>query len=122
MPAVLVVDDDALNREVLEAFLTLANYPVRLAHNGASALKQIAQATPDLVILDVKMPDMNGYELCQRIKSNPQTQHIKILLLTAFDGPQERQTGLAAGADAYMTRPFDGEDLIRKVQQLLPLT
>lgn len=120
MPLILVVDDDALNREVIEAFLTLEHYSVLMAHNGASALKQLDRSPrPDLVILDVKMPDMSGYELCQRIKQNPVTQQIKVLMITAYDGRKEREQGFAAGADDYMTRPFEGDMLIRKVKELL---
>lgn len=116
---ILVVDDDPMSREVMEAFLLAENYKVQLAHNGATALRLAPQVSPDLVILDVKMPDMTGYEVCKTLKRNRQTSHIPVLMVSGFDAYEDKARGIEAGADAYLTRPFKGDDFIEHVSRLL---
>lgn len=119
---VLVVDDDAMNREVMEAFLMAENFTVLLANNGTSALQIADNKSPDVIILDVKMPDLSGYEVCERLKSNPQTKAIPVIIVTGFDAPEDRERGLLAGAQSFLSRPFSGDNLVGHVRDLLTQT
>ena len=114
---ILVVDDDAMQREIMDAYLSMQDYDVTLAHNGVSGLKRASEFNPDLVILDVKMPDMTGYEVCEILKTD--YPDLPILLVTGFNAPEDREQGFAVGANDFMTRPFDGDTLISKVATLL---
>jgi CheY-like chemotaxis protein len=116
---VMVVDDDDMNREIIEAFLVSEGYEVVLAHNGRQALTLLQAQRPALVLLDVRMPDMNGYEVCQQIKGNPQTRQIPVVMVTGYDSDEEKQRGQQAGTDAFMSRPFDGDDLLSLVNSLI---
>lgn len=116
---ILVVDDDAMNREVLEAFLMLENYQVRLASGVAQAEEWLRQASPALIISDLRMPGEDGLHWCRRLKSASATRHIPVLLITGFDSDADRQASAEAGADAFLARPFGGEDLIGQVRRLL---
>src|SRR5271154_5261207 len=96
---VLVVDDVPANVKLLEARLTAEYFDVITATNGAQALQICERAECDLVLLDVMMPDMDGFEVCRRLKSNPATHHIPVVMVTALDQPSDRVRGLDAGAD-----------------------
>jgi CheY-like chemotaxis protein len=109
---VLVIDDDAMNREVMEAFLSIENYDVALAHDGQQGIQMAMQWQPDLIILDVRMPDMSGYEVCEYLKNQAATQHIPIVIATGFDAKEDRIRGQTVGADAFLTRPIDADRLI----------
>ena len=116
---ILVADDDAMNREIMEAFLSSENYDVALANSGSSALQKAARIQPDLIILDVKMPDMTGYDVCQEMRRQDATQDTPIMIVTGFDAKSDRDRALKAGASAFFPRPFKGDDLIVQVRQLL---
>ncbi len=116
---ILVVDDDAMNREVMEAFLIAESYQVLLAHNGTEGLELARRHLPDLILLDVRMPDISGYDVCAELKAQPPTQRIPIMLVTGFDAPEDRKLGVAAGADDFLSRPFNGEQLLQRVARLL---
>lgn len=116
---ILVADDDAMNREIMEAFLSAEDYDVALANNGTSALQQAMTIQPDLIILDVKMPDMTGYEVCKKLRRDPTTRDIAIMIVTGFDAKEDREQALQAGANVFFPRPFDGDDLIAQVSSLL---
>ena len=116
---ILVADDDAMNREIMEAFLSAENYEVALANNGISALQKASAIQPDLIILDVKMPDMTGYEVCKQLRNDTTTRDIAIMMVTGFDAKEDREKALRAGADIFFPRPFEGEALIMQVSQLL---
>lgn len=120
--SILVADDDAMNREIMEAFLATENYQVHLANNGATALQMTTQLQPDLLILDVLLPDMTGYEVCQHLKTAAATTAIPILIVTGYDEPEDRQAAKAAGANDFLARPFDPEDFLAHVRALLPTT
>jgi len=96
-----------------------AGYQVSTATDGEQALSQVEALTPDLILLDINMPKLNGYAVCERIRANPAWQHIRIVLLTAKGREVEKEKGLALGADAYITKPFSNQALIDKVQTLL---
>lgn len=117
---ILVVDDDAMNREVMEAFLEIEGYEVILASNGAQGLNKFRENPPDLIILDVRLPDMLGYDVCKQIKATH--PHIPIMIVTGFEADDERENGIAAGADAFLSRPFGGDILIEYVNKLLQAT
>jgi two-component system, cell cycle response regulator len=116
---ILVVDDDAMNREVMEAFLSLESYDVLLASNGNQGLSLAEQTKPNLIILDVRLPDILGYEVCEILKQKADTRSIPILMVTGFDAKEDRERALQVGVDDFLSRPFDGEALIEHVNRLL---
>lgn len=118
---ILVVDDVDANVRLLEAKLTAEYYDVLTASDGPSALIVAAQQQPDIVLLDVMMPGMDGFEVCRRLKDDPATRHIPVVLVTALDGRQDRITGLDAGADEFLTKPLDDLFLFSRVKSLTRL-
>src|SRR5436305_806447 len=104
---ILVVDDIEANVRLLEAKLQAEYYDVLTAFGGASALALAAAEKPDIILLDVMMPEMDGFEVCRRLKHDPATRHIPVVLVTALDGRRDRLTGLEAGADDFLTKPID---------------
>jgi cyclic di-GMP phosphodiesterase len=118
---VLVADDHVLNRELLEELLTQRGFSVTSVPDGAEALKQLESTEFDLVLLDVMMPHLNGFEVCQRIKANRDTFLTPVVLITALSDKQDRIEGLRAGADDFLTRPVDSAELITRVQSLVKL-
>lgn len=115
-PTILVVDDDASIRELLNQNLHEAGYQVRVANNGREALEQVRREPPDLIILDVMMPEMNGFDVAAVLKNDPVTMDIPILILSIV---QDRERGFRLGIDRYLTKPIDTEALFREVGSLL---
>jgi two-component system cell cycle response regulator len=118
---VLVVDDILSNVKLLEAKLAAEYFEVITASNGEQALARVASDAPDIILLDVMMPGMDGFEVCRRIKSNPKTTHIPVVMVTALDQPTDRVTGLDAGADDFLTKPVDDMSLFARVRSLVRL-
>src|ERR1700754_56025 len=118
---VLVVDDILSNVKLLEAKLTAEYFEVMTAFNGLECLSRMEQIVPDIVLLDVMMPGMDGFEVCRRIKSNPKTAHVPVVMVTALDQPSDRVTGLDAGADDFLTKPVDDSALFARVRSLVRL-
>jgi len=118
---ILVVDDIEANIRLLQAKLQAEYYDVLTAHDGASALEIAARERPDLVLLDVMMPGMDGFETCRRLKDDPATRHIPVVLVTALDGRGDRITGLEAGADEFLNKPIDDIMLFARVKSLTRL-
>jgi two-component system cell cycle response regulator len=118
---VLVVDDILSNVKLLEAKLTAEYFEVVTAFNGLECLARIAEHTPDIVLLDVMMPGMDGFEVCRRIKSDPKTAHVPVVMVTALDQPSDRVAGLEAGADDFLTKPVDDAALFARVRSLVRL-
>ena len=118
---VLVVDDILSNVKLLEAKLTAEYFEVVTAFNGQQALVKIEEHTPDIVLLDVMMPGMDGFEVCRRIKANPKTAHVPVVMVTALDQPSDRVAGLDAGADDFLTKPVDNSALFARVRSLVRL-
>ena len=118
---VLVVDDVLANVKLLEARLSAEYFDVATAMNGTEALAICEKAGCDIVLLDVMMPDMDGFEVCRRLKSNPSTHHIPVVMVTALDHPSDRVRGLEAGADDFLTKPVSDIALIARVRSLARL-
>ena len=118
---ILVVDDVDVNVRLLEAKLTIEYYDVLTCNNGAAALTLAAEQQPDLILLDVMMPGMDGFETCRRLKAQAETRHIPVVLVTALDGRQDRIRGLEAGADDFLTKPIDDVILFARVKSLTRL-
>jgi two-component system cell cycle response regulator len=118
---VLVVDDILSNVKLLEAKLAAEYFEVLTASNGEQALARVSAELPDIILLDVMMPGMDGFEVCRRIKSNTKTTHIPIIMVTALDQPTDRVAGLDAGADDFLTKPVDDTALFARVRSLVRL-
>ncbi len=118
---VLVVDDILANVRLLEAKLTAEYFEVVTAMNGLDALDAIQRTKPDIILLDVMMPGIDGIEVCKRIKANPSTQHIPVVMVTALDQPEDRVRGLEAGADDFLTKPVNDISLFCRIKSLVRL-
>src|SRR5919202_7130392 len=118
---VLVVDDTIANVKLLETKLGAEYFDVLTAMNGPDALAICEQGLCDIVLLDVMMPGMDGFEVCRRLKSSPMTAHIPVVMVTALDQPSDRVRGLDAGADDFLTKPVDDTALLARVRSLVRL-
>jgi len=116
---ILVVDDNDMNLFLLGKILELEGYQVTMARNGIEAIQSVAQNMPDLALLDVMMPDMNGYELCQKMRQPPFSAGIPIVMLTAMSSDGERAQALEAGANDIWSKPFDLEVFRRRIGELI---
>src|SRR5208283_3285293 len=116
---VLIVDDERLTRAVLQRNVILAGYDVMLASNGVEALQKIQEAAPDLIVVDLVMPDMNGFEMCRRIRNNKQTTKIPVVVVSALQSQTDIEEAKASGADAYLTKPIKPEEFIKHIKKYL---
>jgi PAS domain S-box-containing protein len=116
---ILIVEDSAVQAKLLKRVLETAGYQASHASNGLAALEQVNQSRPDLIISDINMPHMNGYAMCQRLKQEPTTQEILVILLSDLSNIQEIVLGLEARADNYILKPFEKEDLLTIVHEIL---
>ena len=116
---ILVVDDQPLNVKLLADTLRIQGYEVVTATSGREALEKIDDDAPDLVLLDVVMPEMDGYEVCRAIRARPETQILPVIMVTALDPHEERIKGLEAGADDFLTKPVNQQELMARVKSLL---
>jgi signal transduction histidine kinase len=120
-PRILIVDDQRHNAELLKVMLTPEGYHLLTASSGQEALGRLAEQQPDLILLDVMMPGMDGYEVAGKIKENPATRNIPVIMLTALDDRNARMLGLNAGAEDFLTKPVDRAELCVRVRNLLRL-
>ena len=117
---ILLVDDDADMRKLFTKRLELAGYEVVQAVDGEEALTQVNEQVPDLIILDIMLPKINGYEVCAKLKKGRATRRIPIVMFTAKGQPQEHIEGVIAGADAYISKLCPPQELLERVRLLLP--
>src|SRR5438876_2167981 len=118
-PKVLVVDDVAANRELLQGHLDDLGYEVREARDGIEALEAVAAEEPDLILLDIDMPRLDGIAVCEQLKAHPIRRLIPIVILTASSDRETRLRGIAAGADDFLSKPFDAKELLIRTKVLL---
>jgi DNA-binding response OmpR family regulator len=118
---ILIVDDVAANRETLRELLDAQNYRFVEAADGPAALRLAAETPPDLVLLDVMMPGMDGFEVCRRLRRDPPLAEVPVILVTALDDQASRLTGISSGADDFVTKPFNRAELRARVRTITRL-
>jgi PleD family two-component response regulator len=118
-PRVLIADDNPQGVELLEAYLSECDYEIRTAADGEETLRQVEQWQPDLILLDIMMPKISGFEVCKRLRANPATQDIAILMITALDQPSDVERAVEAGTNDYLTKPINKTDLLLRVRSVL---
>jgi len=118
---VLIADDNEANVELLEAYLADVDVDVAVAVDGQDTLDKVASFQPDLILLDVMMPKLSGFEVCQKIKSNPATSGIMILMVTALNEHGDMERAVDAGTDDFLSKPVDKMSLVKRVENMLKL-
>ncbi|MFN7657306.1 MAG: response regulator, partial [Dolichospermum sp.] len=113
---ILVVDDNPTNLEILDHALTQEGYKVRIEAEGLNVIKQARLSIPDLILLDIMLPDLNGFEVCKQLKADPLTEGIPVIFMTALADPVDKVKGLNLGAVDYITKPFQKEELLARVR------
>ncbi len=121
MPKILIVDDEPSSLDLTEALITAEGYRVIRAENGQQALQMLREERPDVVLMDVVMPELNGLETCRRIKTNPLSYATPVIIVTALNTPEEKIKAIKAGADDFITKPFDRVELSARLKSLLRL-
>jgi len=119
LPRVLIADDDPLGAELLEAYLSDSGYELRTASDGEQTLQLVAAWHPDLILLDVMMPRISGFEVCKRLRADAATRDIAILMITALDQPSDVDRAVDAGTDDFLSKPINKTDLLLRVRALL---
>lgn len=117
--SILVADDEPNIALSLKFLMEQAGFAVQTAYDGQQALDLIADSVPDLILLDINMPKVNGYQVCEAVRAKPDWDHVRIVMLTAKGRDIEREKGLALGADDYITKPFATQEVVTKVRELL---
>ena len=118
MPTILVVDDTPQNARLLDAMLSPHGYAVVVAHSGGDGLEKVRSERPDLILLDIVMPDMSGYDVCRRLRGDPATRLLPVVMMTS-SGDQDKVAAIDAGADDFIARPFNPPELLSRVRSLL---
>ena len=118
-PQILVVDDDEINIKILQIQLEAKGYVVLTATSGSAALELVESNPPDLILLDIQMPRMDGFEVCQRIRAEESTQFVPVVMVTALKDTADRIHAIQAGADDFISKPFDGHEIVARVSSLL---
>ncbi|NOY76502.1 MAG: diguanylate cyclase [Calditrichaeota bacterium] len=118
-PKILLVDDIAINLELQKAYLQGSGYDVVLAMDGEEALRKVYEEKPDLILLDIMMPKKNGYEVCRLLKNDPETRFIPVIMVTALKDIEDKIKGIEAGADDFISKPFNKTELMARVRSLL---
>ena len=120
-PVILVVDDNLPNLELIQAYLEDVDCQIVSAHDGVEALNMVARTKPDLILLDVMMPKMSGFEVCRRLKSDPQTSDIPIIMVTALNEFRDIERGIDSGTDDFVSKPVNRLELLTRVRTMLKL-
>jgi two-component system, OmpR family, alkaline phosphatase synthesis response regulator PhoP len=116
---ILIADDHPHGVELLEAYLIGTPYEIRTAGNGDETLQAIQQWRPDIVLLDIMMPRLSGFEVCKRLRQDPAMRNIGVIMITALDQPADVDRGVEAGADDFLTKPINQADLLLRIRALL---
>jgi two-component system, OmpR family, alkaline phosphatase synthesis response regulator PhoP len=116
---VLVAEDNPQGAELMEAFLSGADFEIRIATDGESTLRIVREWKPDLILLDVMMPKLSGFEVCKRIKNDPATRDIAIIMVTALDQPSDVERAVEVGTNDFLTKPIHKADLLLRVKSML---
>jgi len=116
---ILIADDNENIREALTYLLEDAGYTVSLAKDGAEALRKVREVSPDILFLDIMMPEINGYDVCRAIKNDPDLKNIYVIMLTAKGQADEQERGKAVGADEYVVKPFSPMEILSKIKNIL---
>jgi len=116
---ILIADDNQQNCELLEAYLSDGEYDISFAYDGRQTLEKVAEQTPDLILLDIMMPKLSGYEVCQQLKSQPQTRDIPVLMVTALNEAGDIEKAVVAGCDDFLSKPVNSLELKTRVRSLL---
>jgi len=119
MPRLLVVEDNELNRDMLSRRLSRAGYTIDLAQDGEQALESMRTCKPDLVLLDMNLPVLDGWEVCRAARAESRLRELPIIALTAHAMQEDRERAMQAGCDDYATKPIDFPELLRKIEDLL---
>jgi len=118
-PRVLIAEDDPPSAELLEAYFSETDYQTQTAADGEETLRKVQQWQPDLVLLDVMMPKISGFEVCKRLRSNPATRETAVLMITALDQPSDVDRAVEAGTNDFLTKPINKTELLLRVRSLL---
>ena len=119
MGHILIVDDEWMNRELLETYLKMGGYEVKLANSGEKALELIEEELPDLVMLDIRMIGISGFEVCAQLKNNELTKGIPVLMVSALESEEDRTQAEQVGADGFVTKPFDSASIVEQIKKHL---
>ena len=121
LPTILVVDDDQQNLELVQAYLEDIECETLAARDGIEALELVAQAKPDLILLDVMMPKMSGFEVCRRLKNDPETRNIPVIMVTALNEFGDIERGIDSGTDDFVSKPINKLELLTRIRTMLKL-
>jgi DNA-binding response OmpR family regulator len=118
-PRVLIADDDPKGAELLEAYLAASDYDLRIAADGDETLRQVEAWRPDVILLDVMMPRISGFEVCKRLRADPAKRNIGIIMITALDQPSDVDRAVEVGTDDFLTKPINKNELLLRLRSLL---
>jgi DNA-binding response OmpR family regulator len=118
-PRVLIADDNTEGAELLEAYLAGTGYEVQIVYDGDETLRKVAQWRPDVILLDIMMPKISGFEVCKRLRANPETANIVVLMVTALDQHSDIERAVEAGTDDFLTKPINKAELLLRVKSAL---
>jgi DNA-binding response OmpR family regulator len=118
-PRILIADDNPQGVELLEAYLAASDYDIRTAADGEETLNQVRDWKPDLILLDIMMPKVSGFEVCKRLRADPATATIAVCMVTALDQPADVDRAVDAGTDEFLTKPINKNELLLRVRSLL---
>ncbi len=119
IPRILIADDNPQGVELLEAYLSDGQYEIETAADGEETLRKVKQWHPDLILLDIMMPKISGFEVCKRLRSDPATHDIAVLMITALDQPSDIERAVEAGTDDFLTKPINKVELLLRVRSVL---
>lgn len=119
IPRILIADDNPQGVELLEAYLAGSDYELRTAADGDQTLREVAACQPDLILLDIMMPRISGFEVCKRLRADPATRDIAVLMITALDQPSDIDRAVEAGTDDFLSKPINKNELLLRVRSLL---